>query len=133
MMPRTPFPFTGLFAVLVAIASTGASAPGETENNAATTTAPSAAAPRLVFAQLGQDVSLRGLSVVDDRVVWVSGEKGTIALSTDGARSFQLRKPPEFAGRNLYASDPALREAVLREGAAWVDARAEALGAAAGS
>ncbi len=42
-------------------------------------------------------------------------------------------QPPEFAGRNLYASDPALREAVLREGAAWVDARAEALGAAAGS
>ena len=101
MMPRTPFPFTGLFAVLVAIASTGASAPGETESNAATTTAPSAAAPRLVFSQLGQDVSLRGLSVVDDRVVWVSGEKGTIALSTDGARSFQLRKPPEFAGRDF--------------------------------
>ena len=101
MMPRTPFPFTGLFAVLVAIASTGASAPGETENNAATTTAPSAAAPRLVFSQLGKDVSLRGLSVVDDRVVWVSGEKGTIALSTDGAKSFQLRNPPEFAARDF--------------------------------
>ncbi len=98
MTPRQLFPFAGLFAALIASASAGASAPGETERNAEATTM---AAPRLVFSQLGQDVSLRGLSVVDDRVVWVSGEKGTIALSTDGARSFQLRKPPEFAGRDF--------------------------------
>ncbi len=92
MMPRTLFSFTGLFVTLTAIAATGAPAPGETEKKAA---------PRLVVSRLGQDVSLRGLSVVDDRVVWVSGEKGTIALSTDGAQSFQLRNPPEFAARDL--------------------------------
>lgn len=92
MMPRRPFPLTGLFATLTAIAATVAPAPGETEKNAV---------PRLVVSQLGRDVSLRGLSVVDDRVVWVSGEKGTIALSTDGARSFELRTPPEFATRDF--------------------------------
>lgn len=97
MMLRKPFPFTGLFAAITVIAATGAPAPGETEKNAA----PAAAAPRLVVSRLGQDVSLRGLSVVDDRVVWVSGEKGTIALSTDGAKSFQLRTPPEFATRDF--------------------------------
>jgi len=94
-MPRTHTPFTGLAVGLVAIAATvatGASAPGETEKNAA---------PRLVVSRLGQDVSLRGLSVVDDRVVWVSGEKGTVAVSTDAARSFQLRTPPEFATRDF--------------------------------
>ncbi len=97
MMPRTLTPLTGLFVTLTAIAATGAPAPGETEKNAV----PTAAVQRLVVSRLGQDVSLRGLSVVDDRVVWVSGEKGTIALSTDGARSFELRTPPEFAGRDF--------------------------------
>ena len=42
-------------------------------------------------------------------------------------------QPTEFAGRNLYRSDRALREAVLREAGPWLDARMEALGAEAGS
>jgi putative acyl-CoA dehydrogenase len=42
-------------------------------------------------------------------------------------------QPPEFAGINLYATDPALREAVLREAGPWLDARALALGEAVGS
>ncbi|MEO7795707.1 MAG: oxidoreductase [Thermoanaerobaculia bacterium] len=98
MTPRTSFSFTGLFVAWVALASTGASAPGKTEENAQEI---SKAGPRLVFSQLGKDVSLRGLSVVDDRVVWVSGAAGTIALSTDGAKSFQFRNPPEFAARDF--------------------------------
>ncbi len=99
MMPRTLLPFAGLFVAWAALASTGAPASGETEKMNATP--PTGAAPRLVFSQLGKDVSLRGVSVVDDRVVWVSGEKGTIALSTDGAKSFQSRNPPEFAERDF--------------------------------
>lgn len=98
MMPRTPFSFTGLFVAWVALAGAGAPAPGETGRYSAAATA---GRPRLVFSQLGKDVSLRGLSVVDDRVVWVSGEKGTIALSNDGARSFEYRNPPEFAARDF--------------------------------
>ncbi|MGC1302562.1 MAG: acyl-CoA dehydrogenase family protein [Caulobacteraceae bacterium] len=42
-------------------------------------------------------------------------------------------QPPPFAGRNLYLTDLALREAVRREAGDWLDRRAEALGAAAGS
>ena len=42
-------------------------------------------------------------------------------------------QPPPFAGRNLYLTDLALREAVLREAGPWLDERATALGAVAGS
>ncbi|MDB6106167.1 MAG: acyl-CoA dehydrogenase, partial [Gammaproteobacteria bacterium] len=42
-------------------------------------------------------------------------------------------QPPPFAGRNLYLTDLALREAVQREAGDWLDERASALGAVAGS
>ncbi|HKM64828.1 MAG TPA: acyl-CoA dehydrogenase family protein [Acidisphaera sp.] len=42
-------------------------------------------------------------------------------------------QPPEFADRNLFTLDPALRDAVLREGGAWLDAPLTALGEAVGS
>jgi Adaptive response protein AidB N-terminal domain len=42
-------------------------------------------------------------------------------------------QPPPFAGRNLYLTDLALREAVRREAGDWLDGRASALGALAGS
>jgi putative acyl-CoA dehydrogenase len=42
-------------------------------------------------------------------------------------------QPPPFAGRNLYLTDLALREAVQREAGDWLHERATALGALAGS
>jgi putative acyl-CoA dehydrogenase len=42
-------------------------------------------------------------------------------------------QPADFAGRNLWRSDLALREAALREGGGWLEAPLDALGAAAGS
>ena len=42
-------------------------------------------------------------------------------------------QPPEFAGRNLFTADSAFRDAVLREGGAWLDAPLQVLGADAGS
>jgi putative acyl-CoA dehydrogenase len=42
-------------------------------------------------------------------------------------------QPPDFAGRNLYRTDPALREATQREGGAWLDAPLDELGALVGS
>jgi putative acyl-CoA dehydrogenase len=42
-------------------------------------------------------------------------------------------QPGEFAGRNLYLTDPALREAVLRDAGPWLDERCAALGAVVGS
>lgn len=40
----------------------------------------------------GPDVSLRGLSVVDDKIVWVSGAAGTVGKSTDGGKTFEWIK-----------------------------------------
>jgi putative acyl-CoA dehydrogenase len=42
-------------------------------------------------------------------------------------------QPGEFAPRNLYLADPALREAALREGGDWLDAPLRALGEVVGS
>ncbi len=42
-------------------------------------------------------------------------------------------QPPDFAGRNLYTTDPVLREAVRREGAAWADDLLAELGGEVGS
>lgn len=52
--------------------------------------------------------SFRGLSVIDDSVVWVSGSNGWIGRSTDGARSFAFKQVPgyeKFDFRSLYAFD----------------------------
>jgi photosystem II stability/assembly factor-like uncharacterized protein len=51
--------------------------------------------PRLILAQelkilsSGTNTSLRGLSVVTERVVWCSGSNGKVAKTTDGGKSFQ--------------------------------------------
>ncbi len=37
----------------------------------------------------GRKTSLRGLSVVDDNIVWASGSNGAIARSTDGGKTFE--------------------------------------------
>ncbi len=44
-----------------------------------------------------------------------------------------FNQPPPFAGRNLFLTDAALREAAVREGGAWTEAPLSALGEAAGS
>jgi putative acyl-CoA dehydrogenase len=42
-------------------------------------------------------------------------------------------QPPDFAGRNLFETDTAFREAALREGGSWLEAPLTALGEVAGS
>lgn len=42
--------------------------------------------------QKGTDTSLRGLSVVDDTVAWVSGSKGWIAMSKDGGKNWDWKQ-----------------------------------------
>lgn len=42
--------------------------------------------------QKGKDTSLRGLSVVDDSVVWVSGSKGWTAMSKDGGKKWDWKQ-----------------------------------------
>jgi photosystem II stability/assembly factor-like uncharacterized protein len=43
----------------------------------------------LIELQSKPGVSLRGLSVLNDRFLWVSGSKGTVGRSTNGGKSFQ--------------------------------------------
>lgn len=42
------------------------------------------------------EVSFRGLSVVTDKVVWVSGSKGTVGLSKDGGKNWKWMQIPGF-------------------------------------
>ena len=39
--------------------------------------------------QTGRKVSLRGLSVVSDQIIWASGSNGTVARSTDGGNTWK--------------------------------------------
>lgn len=47
--------------------------------------------------------SLRGLSVVDDRVVWASGTRGTVIHSTDGGATWRVDSIPGAATVDLRA------------------------------
>lgn len=49
----------------------------------------------LVDSSQGQ-TSFRGLSVVTDKVVWVSGSKGTVGLSKDAGKSWKWMQIPGF-------------------------------------
>jgi photosystem II stability/assembly factor-like uncharacterized protein len=51
--------------------------------------------------QSGRDVSLRGLSVVNDQIIWASGTKGTLVRSTDGGASWQWFEVGGLGERDL--------------------------------
>jgi hypothetical protein len=44
----------------------------------------------------GKPVSIRGLSVVDDQIVWVSGSEGSVGLSTDGGKNWKWIQVPHY-------------------------------------
>ncbi|MBS1525188.1 MAG: oxidoreductase, partial [Bacteroidetes bacterium] len=46
--------------------------------------------------QQGRPASIRGLSVVDDNVAWVSGSKGTIAITKDGGKTWDWKQVKGF-------------------------------------
>src|SRR5688572_1804647 len=46
-------------------------------------------------------VSLRGLSVVDDKIVWVSGNKGTVGKSTDSGKTWSWTTVPGYENRDF--------------------------------
>ena len=45
--------------------------------------------PKLEILTSGTKTSLRGLSVVNDQVIWVSGSNGTIGKSTNGGKDWK--------------------------------------------
>jgi photosystem II stability/assembly factor-like uncharacterized protein len=49
----------------------------------------------------GHTTSLRGLSVVNDTVVWASGSNGTVVRSVDGGKHFQWLQVPGFEKRDF--------------------------------
>jgi len=56
----------------------------------------------------GDDISFRGLSVVNDQVAWVSGTKGTVQRSTDGGKTWDYRTVKGYEQcdfRSIYAFD----------------------------
>lgn len=57
--------------------------------------------PRLQVLTSGTDVSIRGLSVVNDQVVWVSGSKGKVGRSVDGGATWQWITVPGFEKRDF--------------------------------
>ncbi|MEP7108567.1 MAG: oxidoreductase [Ferruginibacter sp.] len=50
---------------------------------------PSLMAQTIRLLSSGTNTSIRGLSVVDDRIIWVSGSNGTIGRSVDGGNLFK--------------------------------------------
>lgn len=51
-------------------------------------TAKIAAQPRVEIVAQGVKTSIRGLSVVDDKIIWVSGSRGTVGRSLDGGANW---------------------------------------------
>jgi photosystem II stability/assembly factor-like uncharacterized protein len=49
----------------------------------------------------GTKTSIRGLSVVNDRVIWVSGSSGTIGKSTDGGKTWKWTVVKGFEKRDF--------------------------------
>lgn len=66
--------------------------------------------PTVELLSSGSKTSLRGLSVVNDNVVWVSGSNGTVGRSTNGGKTWQWRTVKGFEKndfRDIEAFDAA--------------------------
>jgi len=55
-----------------------------------------AQAQHIVLLQQGKPTSIRGLSVVDDSVAWISGSKGYIATTTNGGKTWAWQQVKGF-------------------------------------
>jgi len=52
--------------------------------------------PTIKVLESGKRVSIRGLSVVNDNIIWASGSSGSVARSTDGGNTFIWMKVPGY-------------------------------------
>jgi len=69
---------------------------------------PAALAAQVVTKTTVTTAELRGLSVVDDRVAWASGQRGTVARTVDGGDSWQVDTIPGATNldfRSIHAFD----------------------------
>ena len=57
--------------------------------------------PTVQLLSSGEKTSIRGLSVVSDKIIWASGSNGTIAKSTDGGTSWKWLTVKGFEKRDF--------------------------------
>ena len=55
-----------------------------------------AIAQHIELLQQGKANSIRGLSVVDDHVAWISASKGAIAITLDGGKTWDWKQVAGF-------------------------------------
>jgi len=55
-----------------------------------------AGAQTITVLQQGKATSIRGLSVVDDSIAWISGSKGTVALTRNGGKTWDWQQVKGF-------------------------------------
>ena len=58
-------------------------------------------AQEIKILQEGEKVSLRGLSVVTDKIIWASGNNGTIARSIDAGKNWSWNKVKGYESRDF--------------------------------
>ncbi|MEP6746590.1 MAG: oxidoreductase [Bacteroidota bacterium] len=58
-------------------------------------------AQQIELLSTGNKTSMRGLSVVNDKVIWVSGSKGTVARSVDSGKTWKWMNVPGFEKRDF--------------------------------
>ncbi len=59
------------------------------------------AGQQIQFLASGNKTSIRGLSVVNDKIVWVSGSNGTVGRSVDGGKNWQWITVKNFEQRDF--------------------------------
>lgn len=70
----------------------------------------------------GTRASLRGLTVVSDRIIWASGQRGTVIRSTDGGETWGDASIPGAAAydvRSIHARDSLVAHAAATAGRIW--------------
>lgn len=80
------------------------------------------AQPRWQLLDAGTRASLRGLSVVDDHVVWASGQRGTILRTVDGGASWEIHTIPRanrFDVRAIAGRSATVAHAAATAGRIW--------------
>lgn len=60
-----------------------------------------ATAQEIEILQQGEKISLRGLSVVNDKIIWASGSSGTVARSQDGGKKWVWKKVAGYESRDF--------------------------------
>ncbi|QQL48341.1 YCF48-related protein [Mucilaginibacter ginkgonis] len=70
-------------------------------------------AQHITLLQQNKPTSIRGLSVVDDKVAWISGSKGYVALTKDGGQTWAWQQvkgyeASDFRGIEAFSKDEAV-------------------------